>query len=158
MPVKGRRGNNFLRSGCAPDSFAGDRRNARRSARSQQPADAPQRGLEPVVARVPRLEGPDPAHELGPTRLEGAPGLRGEGVQGQTGYKVSGQNEQTPVAVPAPVPAAPAKVEEPKAKSTDSTTQSSTTGTVGSVRNTNPALPVAKAVRMDPNPETVKPW
>jgi hypothetical protein len=83
---------------------------------------------------------------------------KGEGVQGQTGYKVSGQNEQTPVAAPARVPAAPAKVEEPKAKSTESTTQSSTTGTVGSVRNTNPALPVAKAVKMDLNPETVKPW
>ncbi len=80
---------------------------------------------------------------------------KGEGVSGQTGYKVSGQNEQTPVAAPA---AAPAKVEEPKAKSTDSTTQSSTTGTVGSVRNSNPALPVAKAVKMDLNPETVRPW
>jgi hypothetical protein len=82
---------------------------------------------------------------------------KGEGVQGQTGYKVSGQNESTPVATPAPA-AVPAKVEEPKAKSTDSTTQSSTSGTVGSVRNSNPALPVAKAVKMDLNPETVRPW
>ena len=26
---------------------------------------------------------------------------KGEGIQGQTGYKVSGQNEQTPAAAPA---------------------------------------------------------
>src|ERR1044071_8522397 len=75
---------------------------------------------------------------------------KGEGISGQSGYKVSGQSEQTP--------AAPAKVEEPKTK-TNSTTQSSTgTGTVGNVRTNQPALPVAKAVIMDSNPIAVKPW
>jgi pilus assembly protein CpaC len=103
---------------------------------------------------LPNMRGIDGLKGSSPLGVE----PKGEGVQGQTGYKVSGQNEQTPVAAPARVPAAPAKVEEPKAKSTESTTQSSTTGTVGSVRNTNPALPVAKAVKMDLNPETVKPW
>ncbi len=103
---------------------------------------------------IPNMRGIDGLKGSSPLGVE----PKGEGVQGQTGYKVSGQNEETPVAAPAPVPAAPAKVAEPKAKSTDSTTQSSTTGTVGSVRNINPALPVAKAVRMDLNPETIKPW
>ncbi len=103
---------------------------------------------------IPNMRGIDGLKGSSPLGVE----PKGEGVQGQTGYKVSGQNEETPVAAPAPVPAAPAKVAEPKAKSTDSTTQSSTTGTVGNVRNTNPALPVAKAVKMDLNPETVKPW
>jgi pilus assembly protein CpaC len=102
---------------------------------------------------LPNMRGIDGLKGSSPLGVE----PKGEGVQGQTGYKVSGQNEQTPVAAPAPA-AAPAKAEEPKAKSTDATTQSSTTGTVGSVRNSNPALPVAKAVKMDLNPETVRPW
>ena len=102
---------------------------------------------------LPNMRGIDGLKGSSPLGVE----PKGEGVQGQTGYKVSGQNEETPVAAPAPA-AAPAKVEEPKAKSTNSTTQSSTTGTVGSVRNSNPALPVAKAVKMDLNPETVRPW
>jgi pilus assembly protein CpaC len=101
---------------------------------------------------LPNMRGIDGLKGSSPLGVE----PKGEGVQGQTGYKVSGQNETTPVATPAPA-AAPAKVEEPKAKSTDST-QSSTAGTVGSVRNSNPALPVAKAVKMDMNPETVRPW
>jgi hypothetical protein len=77
---------------------------------------------------------------------------KGEGVQGQSGYKISGQTEQTPVA-------APAKVEEPKTKTGDTTNQSGRTqGSVGSVRGTNPTLPVAKAIKMDLDPETVRPW
>ena len=34
----------------------------------------------------------------------------------------------------------------------------STSGSVSSVRNNNPALPVAKAVKVDFNPKTVRPW
>jgi hypothetical protein len=81
---------------------------------------------------------------------------KGEGVQGQTGYKISGQNEQTPVAAPAKVEQP--KTEQPKAKSVDATTSSSTSGSVSSVRTNNIALPVAKAVKVDFNPETVRPW
>jgi pilus assembly protein CpaC len=102
---------------------------------------------------LPNMRGIDGLKGSSPLGVE----PKGEGVQGQTGYKVSGQNEPTPAAAPAPAPAAPAKAEDPKAKSTD-TTQSSTSGTVGSVRNNSPALPVAKAVKMDMNPETVRPW
>ena len=98
---------------------------------------------------LPNMRGIDGLKGSSPLGVE----PKGEGVEGQTGYKVSGQNELTPVAAPVP-----AKVEEPKAKSTDAATQSSTTGSVGSVRNTNPALPVAKTVKMDMNPETVRPW
>ncbi|HET6980260.1 MAG TPA: type II and III secretion system protein family protein [Pyrinomonadaceae bacterium] len=75
----------------------------------------------------------------------------GEGIQGQSGYKVSGQNEQTPAA-------APAKVEEPKTKTNSTTQSSSTSGAVGSMRNDQSALPIARAVMMDPNPISVKPW
>ena len=100
---------------------------------------------------LPNMRGIDGLKGSSPLGVE----PKGEGVQGQTGYKVSGQNESTPAAAPAKVEQP--KAEEPKAKSTDAT-QSSTTGTVGSVRITNPALPVAKAVKMDMNPETVRPW
>ena len=61
------------------------------------------------------------------------------------------RTEQTPAA-------APAKVEEPKVKTNADTTKSSTSGAVGSVRNNQNALPVAKAVMMDSNPASVKPW
>jgi pilus assembly protein CpaC len=75
---------------------------------------------------------------------------KGEGVQGQSGYKISGQTEQTPAA-------APAKVDEPK-KKVETTQSTSTSGSVGSVRNNNIALPVAKAVKVEFNPDTVRPW
>jgi len=101
---------------------------------------------------LPNMRGIDGLKGNSPLGVE----PKGEGVQGQSGYKVSGQNEQSPVAAPA---AAPTKVEEPKAKTADTTkTQTSTTGAVGSVRNINPALPVAKAVTMDSNPSAVRPW
>ena len=102
---------------------------------------------------LPNMRGMDGLKNGSPLGLE----QKGEGIQGQTGYKVSGQNEQTPT--PAAPAAAPAKVEEPKTKATtDTATQGNSTGTVGSTRNTNPALPVAKAVIMDSNPNSVKPW
>ena len=78
----------------------------------------------------------------------------GEGISGQTGYKVSGQNTTE---TPAAVPAAPAKSETAKPKAADAATQTSTTGSVSSVRS-NPTLPVAKAVKVDFNPESIRPW
>jgi len=101
---------------------------------------------------LPNMRGIDGLKGSSPLGVE----PKGEGVQGQAGYKVSGQNDSTPAAAPPKVEQP--KAEEPKAKSTDAATQSSTTGTVGTVRNSNPALPVAKAVKMDMNPETVRPW
>lgn len=98
---------------------------------------------------LPNMRGMDGLKGNSPLGLE----PKGEGVQGQSGYKISGQTEQTE---PTPA-AAPAKVEEPKKK--ESTTQSSSTsGSTSSVRNNNTALPVAKAVKVDFNPNTVRPW
>jgi len=80
---------------------------------------------------LPNMRGIDGLKGSSPLGVE----PKGEGVQGQTGYKISGQSEQKPA------------------------TQTSTTGgSVGSVRNTNPVLPVAKAVKVDLDPETVRPW
>lgn len=97
---------------------------------------------------LPNMRGIDGLKGSSPLGVE----PKGEGVSGQSGYKISGQKESTPVAVPAP-----AKTEDPKAKAVDTATQSSTTGAVGSVRH-QPALPVAKAVTMDANPGAVRPW
>jgi len=96
---------------------------------------------------IPNMRGMDGLKGNSPLGLE----PKGEGIQGQSGYKVSGQSEQTPAA-------APAKVEEPKTKTSSDKTQSSTSGAVGSVRNNQTALPVAKAVVMDSNPGSIKPW
>jgi pilus assembly protein CpaC len=106
------------------------------------------RMVKPVNSdELPNMRGIDGLKGKSPLGVE----PKGEGVEGKTGYKVSGQNEETPVA-------APAKVETPKAKTVDTTTQSSTSGSVSSVRNSNPALPVAKAVTMNSNPDSVRPW
>src|SRR5687767_15904551 len=94
---------------------------------------------------LPNMRGIDGLKGSSPLGVE----PKGEGVTGDTGYKVSGQKEQTP---------APSKFNERKSKTDDSATQTTSGGAVGSVRNTNPALPVAKAVTMDSNPSSVKPW
>ncbi len=97
---------------------------------------------------IPNMRGMDGLKGNSPLGLE----PKGEGIQGQSGYKVSGQSEQTPAATPA----APAKVEEPKTKT--SSDKSSTSGAVGKAHNKQTALPVAKAVVMDSNPGSIKPW
>ncbi|HEX6044741.1 MAG TPA: type II and III secretion system protein family protein [Pyrinomonadaceae bacterium] len=98
---------------------------------------------------LPTLRGIDGLKGNSPLGVE----PKGEGISGQTGYKVSGQNGQTP----APAPAAPAKTEEQKTKAAETTTTSSS-GSVGSVRSANTDLPVAKAMRVDFNPDLVRPW
>jgi pilus assembly protein CpaC len=109
--------------------------------------------VKPVnTDELPNMRGIDGLKGTSPLGVE----PKGEGISGQTGYKVSGQNNET--TAPAPAPAAPAKVEEPKTKAVDTATQTSTTSSVSSVRNSNPALPVAKAVKFDFNPESVRPW
>jgi len=95
---------------------------------------------------IPNMRGMDGLKGSSPLGVE----PKGEGVTGDTGYKVSGQKEQqTP---------APSKFNERKTKDDSATQTTSGSGAVGSVRNTNPALPVAKAVTMDSNPSSVKPW
>jgi pilus assembly protein CpaC len=99
---------------------------------------------------LPNMRGIDGLKGSSPLGVE----PKGEGISGQSGYKVSGQSNSTST----PATAAPAKAEEPKTKATDTATQTSTSGSVSSVRNTNPALPIARAVKFDFNPESVRPW
>ncbi len=100
---------------------------------------------------LPNMRGIDGLKGNSPLGVE----PKGEGITGQTGYKVSGQNGETPATT---TPAAPAKAEQPKTKAAETTTQTSTSGSVSSIRNANPELPVAKARRVDFNPESVRPW
>ena len=100
---------------------------------------------------LPNMRGMDGLKGNSPLGLE----PKGEGISGQSGYKVSGQNEQTPTTT---TPAAPAKKEEPKTKAAEGATQTRTTGSVSGIRNSNPELPIAKAVKFDFNPESVRPW
>jgi pilus assembly protein CpaC len=102
---------------------------------------------------LPNMRGIDGLKGNSPLGVE----PKGEGISGQTGYKVSGQNSETPASTPVTTPAAPAKVEERKTKAAE-TTQTSTSGSISGVRNINPDLPVAKSLRVDFNPESVRPW
>jgi pilus assembly protein CpaC len=99
---------------------------------------------------LPNLRGIDGLKGNSPLGVE----PKGEGISGQTGYKVSGQNGETPA--PAPAPAKTEQKSEQKTKAAETTTSSSS-GSVSSVRS-NPDLPVAKALRVDFNPENVRPW
>jgi pilus assembly protein CpaC len=102
---------------------------------------------------LPNMRGIDGLKGNSPLGVE----PKGEGISGQSGYKVSGENGETPVSTPVTTPAAPAK-SEPKTKAAESTTQTTTSGSVGRVRNLNPELPVAKARRVDFDPNSVRAW
>lgn len=91
---------------------------------------------------LPQLKGIDGLKNGSPLGVE----PKGEGIEGQTGYKVSGQNNESPK------PEEPAKTPEAKPKTaTDLTTTSGGNGqgAVSSVRTVNPSLPEAKAVRLN---------
>jgi pilus assembly protein CpaC len=96
---------------------------------------------------IPQLRGIDGLKNGSPLGVE----PRGEGIQGQTGFKVSGQNNE------APKPAEPVKTEEAKPKTATegtSTTEGSATGSSTSQNGrveTQPA-PVAKVEKPEPKP------
>ncbi len=96
---------------------------------------------------LPNMRGIDGLKGNSPLGVE----PKGEGISGQSGYKVSGQNET------APKTTEPVKVEESKTKATESGSQISATGALSSARNSSPAFPVARPVITDPAPEPIKP-
>ena len=106
---------------------------------------------------LPTMRGMDGLKNGSPLGIE----PKTEGIQGQTGYKISGQGTETPntPSVEAPKTTAPAKSTDQKTKtSTESGTTSSTgTGEVSQVRNPHPSLPVAQSVRRMFVPDSVKP-
>src|ERR1700752_1952551 len=98
---------------------------------------------------LPNMRGMDGLKGNSPFGVE----PKGEGVSGDTGYKISGQKEQTP----SQSTPAPSKFDERSPNASDRATQPATSGgAVGSFPNTNPALPVAKAVVLESDPSSVK--
>jgi pilus assembly protein CpaC len=89
---------------------------------------------------IPTMRGIDGLKTGSPLGVE----PRGEGIQGQTGYKISGQTNETPK------PTEPAKPADTKTKTSTESTNSSTgsgSGEISEARNPHPPLPVAQSVR-----------
>jgi len=89
---------------------------------------------------IPTMRGIDGLKNGSPLGLE----PKGEGISGQTGYKVTGQNETAPKVVE------PAKKAEPKT-TTDTNSTSTTSGSTSSVRVINPTLPPARVAKLELN-------
>jgi len=97
---------------------------------------------------LPQMRGIDGLKTGSPLGVE----PKGEGIQGQTGFKISGQNPETPK------PTEPAKPADSKTKtSTETSTSSTGSGAVSEARNPHPPLPVAQSVRKIFIPESTKP-
>jgi pilus assembly protein CpaC len=94
---------------------------------------------------LPQMRGIDGLKNGSPLGVE----PKGEGIQGKTGYSISGQNsDATPAAAPAPAEAPKAaepKVTEPKATTTtDTSTQSSGSAAASGSHVVNKPLPIAR--------------
>src|SRR5882724_7622809 len=100
---------------------------------------------------LPQLRGIDGLKSGSPLGVE----PKGEGIEGQTGFSVSGQNTE---AAPAQTPAEQPKTSEPKPKtSTEGGTDTKTIPSVETSRNINKPLPVARTMHADFTAEWVKP-
>jgi pilus assembly protein CpaC len=95
---------------------------------------------------LPQMRGIDGLKNGSPLGVE----PKGEGIQGQTGYKISGTNGE------APKTAEPAKTTETKTK-TATETGSTGSGVVSEARNPHTPLPVATNVRKLFIPDSIKP-
>jgi pilus assembly protein CpaC len=99
---------------------------------------------------IPTMRGMDGLKTGSPLGVE----PKGEGIQGQTGYKISGQSSETPK------PTEPAKPADTKTKTSTESTNSSTgtgSGATSEARNPHPPLPVAQSVKSVFIPESPKP-
>jgi pilus assembly protein CpaC len=101
---------------------------------------------------LPQMRGIDGLKNGSPLGVE----PKTEGIQGRTGFSVTGENnEQLPAATPRV--SEPAKASEPKSKTEGQTSGDSPTTTSGATPQINPAIPVARTVPMDLVPEPFKP-
>jgi hypothetical protein len=96
---------------------------------------------------VPQLRGVDGLKTGSPLGVE----PKGEGIDGLTGHKVSGQSTTETTPATTTTPEAP-KASDQKVKTTE--TSSSSTSEAPKV---NPALPVAKTIAPETKPENLKP-
>jgi pilus assembly protein CpaC len=97
---------------------------------------------------LPQLRGIDGLKTGSPLGVEPS----GEGIEGLTGHKISGQNtESTPATEPAPKPA------DPKAKTSEKDATETSSSSVTETRKVNPTLPLARALPPEMRPENFKP-
>jgi pilus assembly protein CpaC len=97
---------------------------------------------------LPAMRGIDGLKKGSPLGVE----PKDEGIQGRTGFSVTGENtEKSPATTVKP--AEPAKAVEPKSKTEGQTSGESTTTTSSAPRATDPTLPVAKTMPIDLVPE-----
>jgi pilus assembly protein CpaC len=97
---------------------------------------------------IPQMRGIDGLKNGSPLGIE----PKGEGIQGRTGYSITGQNtEATPPAAPAPKAKEEPKAEEPKKEGGSTTSGDSTSGPGAAISNrvVNKPLPVARVLSMD---------
>ncbi len=100
---------------------------------------------------LPLMRGIDGLKNGSPLGLE----PRGTEIQGKTGFSTGQQTQTEPVA--APMTAEPERAMDPKATSTGTTTESTTTPKVSSSRRINQPLPVAKSIPVNFRSELVSP-
>jgi len=102
---------------------------------------------------LPQMKGMDGLKKGSPLGLE----PKGEGIEGRTGFKVSGQNSDEPTQPVEPAKVAEPKASDPKAKSTtDSASEKTGSGSISSTRNINLPLPVARELKFDLSMERAK--
>jgi Bacterial type II and III secretion system protein len=100
---------------------------------------------------IPQLRGVDGLKNGSPLGVE----PKGDGIDGLTGHKVSGQTtEGTPATTTSPE--AP-KGADPKVKTSDKDTTGTSTSSVLETRKVNPTLPVARSLAPEVKPENLKP-
>ena len=98
---------------------------------------------------LPTMRGIDGLKNGSPLGVE----PHGEGIQGQSGYKVSGQSGETPKTT-----TEPAKSTETKTKTaSESGSTSSGSGVVSETRDPHTPLPIATNVRKVFIPDSIKP-
>src|SRR4030095_1384453 len=96
---------------------------------------------------LPQLRGIDGLKTSSPLGVE----PKGEGIDGLTGHKVSGQTSTESTPATTTTPEAP-KASDPKVKTTETGTSS-----VSEAPKVNPALPVARTMAPETKPENLKP-
>ncbi len=101
---------------------------------------------------LPQLRGVDGLKNGSPLGVE----PKSEEIQGRTGFSVTGQSTDEKSTAPKAAEPAKTPTADPKPKSGDSTSDSSTT-TTQATRNMNPTLPVALIMPMNFGPQPLKP-
>jgi pilus assembly protein CpaC len=101
---------------------------------------------------LPQMRGIDGLKTGSPLGVE----PKGEGIDGLSGHKVSGQNSTENTPATTTTPEAP-KASDPKVKATEKDATGTSTSSVSEAPKVNPALPVARTMAPETKRENLKP-